>query len=184
MQSLLELAPLIAFFIAYSLGGIYVATSVLMVAMALLLAVDYLRNRRVSTMHAISAVLVFAFGAATLILHDQRFIQWKPTVFFWMVSIALLGSMWIGRQPLVQRLMGHILEGQAHVSEGTWRRLNLLWVVFYSLLGGLNLLVAFNTSEATWVKFKVIGLTAATFVFTGAQLFWLMRRAPAPSAST
>jgi intracellular septation protein len=185
MQQILELAPLIAFFVAYSLGGIYVATTVLMVAMALLLAVDYLRHRRVSTMHAISAVLVFAFGAATLILHDQRFIQWKPTVFFWLVSIALLGSMWIGKQPLVQRLMGHVLDNQVQVSDATWRKANMMWVVFYALLGGLNLFVAFNTSEATWVKFKVIGLTAATFLFTGAQLFWLMRRAPAaPSAST
>jgi intracellular septation protein len=184
MQSILELAPLIAFFVAYSLGGIYVATSVLMAAMALLLVVDFIRHRKVSTMHAISAVLVFAFGAATLILHDQRFIQWKPTVFFWLVSIALLGSMWIGKQPLVQRLMGHLLEGQVQVPDSTWRRVNLLWAVFYALLGGLNLIVAFNTSEATWVKFKVIGLTAATFVFSGAQIFWLMRRTPAEQPST
>jgi intracellular septation protein len=183
MQSLLELTPLIAFFVAYYVGGIYVATSVLMAAMAVLLIVDYARTRRVPPMHAVSAVLVFAFGAATLILHDQRFIQWKPTVFFWLLSIALLGSMWIGQQPLVQRLLSRALEGQVRVSEATWRRLNLLWVVFYVLLGAVNLIVAFNASEATWVKFKVIGLTLATIVFTGAQLAWLMRRpAEAPSA--
>src|SRR5688572_33409333 len=97
MQQLLDLAPLIAFFVAYSLGGIYVATAVLMAAMAVVLVVDYLRNKRVSPMHAAMAGLVFAFGAATLILHDQRFIQWKPTIFLWMLSIALVGSMWIGR---------------------------------------------------------------------------------------
>jgi intracellular septation protein len=183
MHSLLELTPLIAFFVAYYVGGIYVATSVLMAAMAVLLIVDYARTRRVPPMHAVSAVLVFAFGAATLILHDQRFIQWKPTVFFWLLSIALLGSMWIGQQPLVQRLLSRALEGQVRVSEATWRRLNLLWVVFYVLLGAVNLIVAFNASEATWVKFKVIGLTLATIVFTGAQLAWLMRRpAEAPSA--
>ncbi|MEP7247337.1 MAG: inner membrane-spanning protein YciB [Gammaproteobacteria bacterium] len=183
MQSLLELAPLVAFFLAYSVGGIYVATSVLMGAMALLLVVDFVRTRRVPAMHAISAVLVFAFGAATLILHDQRFIQWKPTVFFWLLSVALLGSMWIGKQPLVQRLLGKALEGQVQVADSTWRRLNLLWVVFYVLLGALNLVVAFNTSEATWVKFKVIGLTLVTVLFTGAQLAWLMKRtAEAPSA--
>ena len=137
--------------------------------MALLLLVDYVRTRRIPPMHAISAVLVFLFGAATLILHNQRFIQWKPTVFFWLLSVALLGSMWIGKQPLVQRLLGKALEGQVQVSDTTWRRLNLLWVVFYALLGAVNLLVAFNTSEATWVKFKVFGLTVATFVFTAAQ---------------
>ncbi len=183
MQSLLELAPLVAFFAAYYLGGIYVATAVLMGAMGLLLVVDYVRGRKIPPMHGVSAVLVFLFGAATLILHNQRFIQWKPTVFFWLLSVALLGSMWIGKQPLVQRLLGKALEGQAEVSDGTWRRLNLLWVVFYALLGGANLLVAFNTSEATWVKFKVIGLTAVTLIFTAAQVAWLLRRPNEPSST-
>lgn len=184
MQSLLELAPLIAFFVAYSMGGIYVATAVLMGTMALLLVVDYVRTRTIPPMHGISALLVFLFGAATLILHNQRFIQWKPTVFFWLLSVALLGSMWIGKQTLVQRLLGKALEGQAQVPESTWRRLNMLWVVFYVALGALNLLVAFNTSEATWVKFKVIGLTALTLVFTAAQVAWLLRKTPAQAPST
>jgi intracellular septation protein len=184
MQSLLELMPLVAFFVAYSAGGIYVATAVLMGSMALLLLVDYVRTRKIPTMHAISTVLVFLFGAATLILHNQRFIQWKPTVFFWLLSVALLGSMWIGKQPLVQRLLSRALEGQVQVSDGTWRRLNMLWVVFYAVLGVANLLVAFNTSEATWVKFKVIGLTAATLVFTAVQVAWLLKRAPAEPSST
>jgi intracellular septation protein len=183
MQSLLELAPLVAFFVAYYLGGIYVATAVLMGAMGMLLLVDYVRDRKIPAMHGVSAVLVFLFGAATLILHNQRFIQWKPTVFFWLLSVALLGSMWIGKQPLVQRLLGKALEGQAQVSDGTWRRLNLLWVLFYALLGGANLLVAFNTSEATWVKFKVIGLTAVTLIFTAAQVAWLLRRPNEPSST-
>jgi intracellular septation protein len=184
MQQLLDLAPLIAFFVAYSLGGIYVATAVLMAAMAVVLVVDYLRNKRVSPMHAAMAGLVFAFGAATLILHDQRFIQWKPTIFLWMLSIALFGSMWIGKQPLIQRLMGKALEGQVQISEPTWRRLNLLWAVFYALLGAANLYVVFNFSEATWVKFKVIGINAETFVFLAAQMVWIMRKAPRETPST
>jgi len=183
LQSILELAPLIAFFIAYYLGGIYVATGVLMAAMVLLVLVDYARTRKVPAMHGISTVLVLLFGTATLLLHDQRFIQWKPTVFFWLLSVALLGSMWIGKQPLVQRLVGKVLEGQVQVTDATWRKLNLLWCAFYAALGVANLLVAFNASEATWVKFKVIGLTALVFAFTAAQLFWLMRRpAGEPSA--
>lgn len=187
MQQLLDLAPLIAFFVAYSLGGIYVATAVLMAAMAVLLVVDYLRNKRVSPMHATTAGLVFVFGAATLILHDQRFIQWKPTIFLWLLSIALFVSLFIGKQPLVQRLMGKALEGaQVQISDGMWRRLNLVWAVFYAVLGAANLYVVFNFSEATWVKFKVIGITAATFVFLALQMVWIMRKQPpetAPPAS-
>ena len=84
-----------------------------MAAMALLLAVDYLRTRRIPPMHALSAVLVFVFGAATLVLHDQRFIQWKPTIFFWLLSLAFLASIWIGERPLVQRLIGAALGDDA-----------------------------------------------------------------------
>jgi intracellular septation protein len=184
MQALLDLAPLVAFFVAYKMADIYVATAVLMGSMAVLLLVDYVRTRRVSTMHGISAVLVFLFGAATLILHNERFIKWKPTVFFWLLSLALLGSMWIGKQPLVQRLLGAALEGQAQVPDSTWRRVNLLWVVFYALLGAVNLYVAFNTPTDLWVKFKAFGLTAATIVFTGAQVAWLLRKQPSTEASS
>ena len=92
MQALLEFAPLVAFFVAYRVSGLYAATAVLMVAMAILLIVDYVRLRRVPAMHTLSAVLVFLFGTATLVLHDLRFIQWKPTVFFWLAAVAFLGS--------------------------------------------------------------------------------------------
>jgi intracellular septation protein len=176
MQALLEFAPLGAFFIAYKLGGLYVATSVLMVSMALLLATDYALARRIPPMHALSAVLVFLFGTATLVLHNQRFIQWKPTVFYWLGSAAFLGSFWIGRQTLAQRLLGSALGDSAQVPQNVWRRLNALWVAFGALLGGLNLVIAYNASEHTWVNFKVIGLTSLTFVFAACQVLWLTRR--------
>ena len=177
MQFLFELAPIIAFVIAYALGGIYVATATIMVAMAVMLLVDYLRTKRVSPMHGISAVLVFVFGAATLILHDKRFIQWKPTVFYWLVSLCLLGSLWIGKQPLLQRLMSAAFEGQVQVSDRTWRRANVACALFYLLLGIANLAVAFNTSEATWVKSKIVFIVVL-FAFTFAQFFWIMRQQP------
>jgi len=183
MQPLLELAPLIAFLLAYFRGGLYVATAVLMAAMILLLAIDLARGRRIPPMHLLSAVLVFLFGTATLLLHDQRFIQWKPTVFFWLASIAFLASFWIGRRTLVERLLGAALgEHAGRITPGLWRRLNALWVVFYALLGAANLAVAFHAPERIWVYFKVFGLTAATFVFIVAQITWLARHASAAPA--
>jgi len=176
MLSVLEFAPVVVFGVAYYSHGIYVATAALMVSMVLLLIADYAVQKRVPTMHAVSALLVLVFGAATLILHNQRFIQWKPTVLFWLVSIAFLGSFWIGECTLAERLLGKSLGAPLNVSPAQWRRLNALTVVFYVLLGGLNLLVAFNVGERAWVNFKLFGLTAATLVFTGTQLLWLMRR--------
>jgi intracellular septation protein len=182
MQALLEFAPLVAFFIAYRVSGLYAATAVLMAAMAILLIVDYVRLRRLPAMHTLSAVLVFLFGTATLVLHDLRFIQWKPTVFFWLAALAFLGSQWIGKHTLTQRLLNAALGGEAsdtregRVAEATWKRLNLMWVAFYGLLGALNLFVAFNFSERVWVPFKVIGLPVINLVFVGAQVAWLLRR--------
>src|ERR1700733_11238417 len=179
MQALLEFAPLGVFLIAYYAAGIYVATAALMVAMGVLLVIDYVRGRRVPPMHALSAVLVFAFGTATLLLHNQRFIQWKPTVFFWLASLAFLASFWIGERTLAQRLPSAALPGEARVEPAVWRRLNWVWIVFYGLLGVLNLVIAFNATERTWVNFKVFGLTVATFLFIGAQIAWLAPRIPA-----
>jgi intracellular septation protein len=179
MQALLEFAPLAVFLVAYYAAGLYAATAALMVAMGVLLVIDYARGRRVPPMHALSAVLVFAFGTATLVLHNQRFIQWKPTVFFWLASLAFLGSFWIGERPLAQRFLSAALAGEVHVAPAVWRRLNWLWIVFYLLLGVLNLVVAFNASERTWVNFKVFGLTIATFLFIAAQIAWLARRSAA-----
>jgi intracellular septation protein len=176
MQSMLELAPLLAFLVAYYADGLYTATAVLMAAMLLLLAIDYLRTRRIPAMHALSAVLVFAFGSATLLLNDQRFIQWKPTVFFWLVSVAFLGSFWIGERTLVERFFATALGDAAPRAPRLWRRLNGLWVAFYAALGALNLAVALNASERAWVNFKVFGLTALTFGFIAGQLVWLLRR--------
>jgi intracellular septation protein len=186
MQALLELAPLVAFFVAYYFGGIYVATGVLMAGMAVLLAVDYLLHRRISPMHALSAVLVFALGAATLLLHDKHFIQVKPTALFWVAGLAFLASFWIGKQTLTERLFSAALQGQVRVPESLWRRLNALWVVFYAVLGEANLLIAKYASERIWVFSKIL-LTVLTFIFAVAQVLYLVKRGdltPEPEPET
>jgi intracellular septation protein len=176
MLSVLEFAPVVVFGVTYYTHGIYAATAALMISMAVLLIVDFAWQKRIPTMHGVSALLVFVFGAATLILHNQRFIEWKPTVLFWLISLAFLGSFWIGKRTLTEQLLGAALGEPVVVAQRQWRRLNALSVLFYALLGGANLLVAFNASERTWVNFKLFGLTAATVIFAGLQLAWLSRQ--------
>jgi len=177
MQPLLDLAPLIAFGVTYFAAGLYAATAVLMVAMAIVLVVDYVRERRIPPMHGLSAVLYFTFGAATLVLHNKHFIQIKPTVFYWVAGLAFLASFWIGPRTLTERLLGAALGSQVPVQASTWRRLNAVWVGFCGVAGGLNLLVATYASERQWVWFKLVGLTGLLLVFAVAQVAWLMRRA-------
>jgi intracellular septation protein len=184
MQSLLEFAPLVVFLVTYYVAGFYAATAALMVAMVLLVAVDWLRTRKVPAMHSASAVLVIVFGAATLLLRDERFIQWKPTVLFWALAVAFLVSGWVGKQPLVQRLLGAALGDAARLEPRDWQRLNLLWSGFYVLLGILNLVVARAASQEVWVNFKVFGLTILTLAFVALQIPWLLRRAGRDEAAT
>jgi intracellular septation protein len=183
MQALIEFAPVAAFLAAYYVAGLYVATAVLMAGMAIVIGVGYLRSRRIAPLYALSTVVVVALGAATLILHDQRFIQWKPTVFFWLLAIAFLGSGWVGAKPLAQRLLETALGGPIALGRASWLRLNLAWVIFYAALGVANLYVARNASERTWVHFKVFGLTLAMIVFVGAQALWVSRQAALPAAA-
>lgn len=122
MQALLELAPLAAFVVAYYLDGLYAATAVLMVAMAVLLVVDLVLTRRIPPMHGLSAALVFVFGAATLALHNQRYIELKTSVFSWLVSAAFLASFWIGKRTLVERLLTLLLARLSNPRFGLPRR--------------------------------------------------------------
>jgi intracellular septation protein len=185
MQALLELAPLAAFAVAYYLRGLYAATAVLMVAMAALLVVDLALSRRVPAMHALSAALVFVFGAATLALHEQRYIELKTSVFSWLVSGAFLASFWIGERTLVERLLRMMLtpalKCEIRLPAPLWRRMNWAWVAFYAAVGAANLLVALRTSERFWFNFNVFGLTLATLLFMGWQVTWLMRRLETPA---
>ena len=183
MQALAEFAPLVAFFVAYRIGGLYAATAVLMVAMLALLGFDWLRQRRIPPLHAVSAALVLVLGGATLLLHNRLFIQWKPTVLFWLVSAAFIASFWIGERTLTQRFLEPALAGRMAVSPQQWRRVNGASAAFYALLGALNLAVAYGASERTWVYFKLFGLAVLTFAFIALQMLWLSRAAAAMPAS-
>lgn len=177
MQALIEFLPLVAFLLAYRIGDIYIGTATLIAAMAALLVYDRLRQGRIPPLHLASAALVFVLGGATLVLRDERFIVWKPTVLFVALAIACLGSLFVGRQTLIERLMtGASAETFAHVRRVEWVAVTLVWSLFYALLAVMNLWVAWNYSQSVWVNFKVFGVTGATLAFVTAQTLWLARR--------
>jgi intracellular septation protein len=173
MQFVIDLLPVIAFFIAYKLAGIYVATAILIVGVLIQTAVSWIRHRKVSGMLLTSAVLVVVFGGLTLLVHDATFIKWKPSVVSWLFAAAFLASQFMPGQPIIQRMLGENVTLDAR----DWNRLNLMWVGFFFIEGVLNLYVAYNFDEATWVNFKLFGLMALTLLFALAQGFWISRRA-------
>lgn len=177
MHVLTEFLPLILFLAAYLYKDIFFALVVLMIAMPIGLAYKYLRTGRVDRMYLWSTVFLLVLGAATLYFRDPNFLYWKPTAFNWVIGLAFLASLWIGDKPLVQRffeLTGEMPVGK--IAARQWRTLNLIWVAFFLAIGLLNIYVAYNYSEDTWVKFKVFGLLGITFAFVLAQGMWIVSK--------
>jgi intracellular septation protein len=176
MNQLLEWSPLIAFFVAFKLLGIYWATAALMVACILLMAVHRLRTGKYKTLHVVTTAVVLILGTATLLLHDKRFIQWKPTVLLALTSVAFLGSSVIGKQPLARRMLEGVFPEPLSVPARTWQAINGIWVAWFALLAVLNIYIARNFPENVWVNFKVFGITIAMMLFMVPQVLWLNGR--------
>ena len=169
MQLLVDYIPLVVFILAYFYEDIFFATGMLMMVMPVVLVLQWLMTKKINKIYAASTVLVLILGGATLAFKNPTFLYWKPTVLNWLIAIVFLGSQWIGDKPIVQRM----LNNAAELSPDQWVRLNQIWVVFFSIVGGINLYVAYNFSEAFWVKFKLFGMLGITLIFVIIQSVWL-----------
>jgi intracellular septation protein len=177
MKFLFDLFPVILFFIAFKAFDIYIATGVVIAATALQIAWVWFRHRKVDTMLWVSLGLVVVFGGATLLLHDETFIKWKPTILYWLFAVVLFGSAQFFKRNLIRRM----LEEQVQAPEALWGRLNLAWVGFFAVMGVLNLYIAFNFPTDTWVSFKLFGGMGLMIVFIIAQGLMLAKYVPEQS---
>lgn len=176
MKQLAEFLPIALFFIVYQLDGdtislgdwrytfdgIFTATAVLMAATALQVALTLALTRKLEKRALWTLVAVLVFGGATLLLRNQMFIQWKPTIFNWVLALAFGASQFIGDKNLMERTLG----SQIHLPKVVWSKLNLLWVSNFAIVGGLNLVVAYGFSEATWVSYKLYSAIGFTLLLT------------------
>ena len=173
---LFDFFPVVLFFVTYKMyddpqEGFLAATAVIIVATCVQVGISWFRHRRVEKMHLITLAVVVAFGGITLALGDEIFFKWKPTAVNWLFAAVFLASEFVGRKNLVQRLMDAKIDLPAPV----WTRLNLAWVAFFVLMGGLNLYVVYHFDTDTWVNFKLFGLLGLTIVFVLIQAVYLMR---------
>lgn len=171
MKFLFDFFPILLFFIAYKIDGIYTATAVAIAASFLQVALYWLKHRRFENNHLITLALLAVFGGLTLFLQDETFIKWKPSVINWLFGIVFLGSQFIGKKTIVQRMMGASIT----LPETVWPRLNLAWAVFFIALGFANLYVMSVYDTDTWVDFKLFGMMGLTIVFLIGQGFYLAR---------
>ena len=171
MKLLFDLFPIILFFAAFKFFGIFAATATAMAATVTQVAWCKWRHGKVDTMLWVSFGIILVFGGATLLLHDETFIKWKPTILYWVFATALLGSNLLFKKNLMRTLMHEKLTLPVKV----WNRVNLSWGLFFAVLGFINLYVAFNYSTDTWVNFKLFGTTGLMLVFMVLQAMTLSK---------
>ncbi|NCW89625.1 MAG: septation protein A [Rhodocyclales bacterium] len=174
MKILFDLLPILLFFIAFKVSGIYVATGVAIVATAALIGWTWLKTRKVDPMQWVSLGLIVVFGGATIWLQDETFIKWKPTILYWLFAIVFLVSNQFMNKNLVRSMMGH----QVDLPAAMWSRLNTLWICFFAIMGGLNLAVAYNFDTDTWVSFKLFGGMGLMLLFVLAQGLYMAKHLP------
>jgi intracellular septation protein len=182
MNQLLEWSPLLVFFAVFELFGIYWATASLMCTCVALMFIHRLRTGSFKPLHVVTAAVVLVLGTATLLLHDKRFIQWKPTVLLGVAAVAFLGSSVIGRQPLARRMLESVFSEPLDLSPHTWIFINSLWAAWFAVLAAANIYIAQNFAEGVWVKFKVFGITVAMLIFMIPQVIWLNGKTKTASA--
>jgi len=194
MKFLFDLFPIILFFVAFKIAGampdqaaalansigyvadakqlpVLIATAVAIVATFGQIGWVHFRHGKADKMLWISLGIIVVFGGATLLLHDETFIKWKPTVLYWLFAVVLIASALLFKKNLIKAMM----EQQVTLPEPVWRRLNLSWAGFFAFMGVLNLYVAFNYSTEAWVNFKLFGAMGLMFGFVIAQSLMLSK---------
>ena len=171
MKILFDFFPIILFFIVFKVAGIYAATAVTIAATFAQIGWVWFKHRKVEPMLWLSLGVVVIFGGATLLFHNDTFIKWKPTVLYWLFAIILAGAQLLQGKNLMRSLMGK----QMQLPDPIWDRVNWSWVVFFALMGVLNIVIAYNFSTNLWVDFKLFGSLALTLVFVLGQSLLLAK---------
>lgn len=171
MKLLFDFFPILMFFICYKLFDIYTATAVAMGASLFQVVFYRIKTQKYEKMHLISLGLILVLGGATLFFHNPWFIKWKPTGLYWLASLVFMSSSFIGKKPIIQKMM----DGNISLPRKIWYRLNSAWALFFMLMGGLNLYIAYYFSTNIWVNFKLFGGAGLTLLFIFMQAMYLAK---------
>lgn len=171
MKLLFDFLPIFLFFITYKFFGIYIATTIAIIASIAQLLIFRIQNKRFEIMHIITALSILILGGATLLLHNEIFIKWKPTILYWVLAVVFIVSALVSEKPLIQRVMENNITMPSHI----WKKLNCLWSGFFVFLGAVNLFVVYHYTTNTWVNFKMFGTLGLTLLFVIIQTLYMAK---------
>ena len=175
MDFLIDLIPALPFLlVAFGLADMFLATKLAMGAALLQVIFSRLRYGKIKKMHWFTFAAIVVFGSITLFLHDDLFIKLKPTALNWAFALVFLGAPLFFKRNLLKMMLGEKLV----MPDFAWARLNLMWVVYFALIGTVNLYVALHFSPEVWSKFRVFGIYGALLAFMIVQGVYIYRHMP------
>lgn len=162
MKFFFDLFPVVLFFVTFKFKGIFWATGAAILASLAQIIWLYYRKQKIEPMIWISLAIITFFGGATLILHNETYIKWKPTILYWIFASVIFSSETFFKKNLIKAMLA---KAELKLSEKIWSGLNLSWTLFFALLGGVNLYIASHFSTNVWVNFKLFGIMGILFAF-------------------
>ncbi|WP_281647358.1 inner membrane-spanning protein YciB [Parendozoicomonas sp. Alg238-R29] len=185
MKQFIDFLPLIIFFIVakmdprevsafgqiFELGGIINATAILIATSVIVYSLLWYKQKSLEKGQIFTLAAVMILGTMTVLFRDETFLKWKAPIVNWVFALAFLGSQFIGSKPLIERMLSHAMK----LPQEVWYKVNLSWVVFFTLLGAANWFAAFMVSGDFWIDFKVFGNLILTFAFVIIQFMFLNR---------
>lgn len=167
----LEMGPLVLFFVAFKVWDIFVATGTFMVAMIIAMSISWHLERYIGMMQRITFVIVMVMGGLTIYLENKTFAFMKPTIINSIFATILTVGLLRGRSYLKV-----IMEtGLPALEDKGWMLMTRNWALFFASMALVNEFVWRNFTEDTWATFKVFGFLPLTFIFAIAQTPVIMK---------
>lgn len=173
MKFLYELAPIILFFLAFKFYDIYVATYVGIIATFLQVILTRLIMKKWDKIQIFTCMTFVIFGGLTLYLRDPIFIKWKPSIIFWTFALMLLVSHLILKKSLLQLIVNSLSKNTEDLPRYVWNRLNIMWILFFLVIGCLNLFFAYLFTTNAWVNFKFYGISLGAISMSIIQAMYI-----------
>ena len=170
-STLLEVGPLILFFIATSKWEIRTGTVMFMIATAIAVPCYRWLEGRWPIMPIVGGFFVLIFGGLTIYLDNSLFIKLKPTIVNCLFGLILGGGLLILKRPLLKPIFGAAFQ----LDEQGWRKLTLRWALFFFVLAIVNEVARNTLSDANWALSKIVLSFPLTMIFAFFQIPLLKR---------
>lgn len=171
MNLLIDFFPILVFFIVFKLKGIIAATIAAIIVSFIQLVIIKITTNQIPKIQSISFLILLILGGSAIICKKEIFIKLKPTVIYWVLATIFLITHYLSKKSILEKISNNAIKLPAKI----WDKLNIIWAIFFILMGILNLYVVYCCDTNTWVNFKVFGTLGLTLLFVVCQTCFLAK---------